>query len=148
MNDVVVAILGGSAGAAVINGAFKLIELAANRKAQKDDKAEAKADNDRLQDGDIAEIKVAIKSINEKIGALEKKIADLIAGEQASLGDRVKHLSLKYIEQGFVWADDLADLKRMHGVYHTTLEGNGFYDDLMDKVKELPIRVKERKIQK
>ena len=148
MNEVVVAILGGSAGAAVINGAFKLIELAANRKSQKDDKAEAKADNDRIQDGDIAEIKVAIKAINEKISVLEKKIADLIVGEQETLGDRIKHLCLKYIEQGFIWAEDFADLKRMHGVYHTTLEGNGFYDDLMDKVKELPIRVKERKIQK
>nr|DAF68597.1 MAG TPA: hypothetical protein [Caudoviricetes sp.] len=148
MNEVVIAILGGSAGAAVINGLFKLMELAANRKAQKADKAEAKADNDRLQDSDIAEIKTVIKSVNEKISALEKKIADLIVGEQESLGDRIKHLCLKYIEQGFVWADDLADLKRMHDVYHTTLEGNGFYDDLMDKVKELPIRVKERNIQK
>mgnify|MGYP004625289399 CR=1 FL=1 len=148
MNEVVIAILGGSAGAAVINGIFKLMELAANRKAQKADKAEAKADNDRLQDSDIAEIKTVIKSVNEKISTLEKKIADLIVGEQESLGDRVKHLCLKYIEQGFVWADDLADLKRMHGVYHTTLNGNGFYDDLMAKVKELPIRVKERNIQK
>lgn len=148
MNEVVIAILGGSAGAAVINGIFKLMELAANRQAQKADKAEAKADNDRLQDSDIAEIKTIIKSINEKISTLEKKIADLIVGEQESLGDRIKHLCLKYIEQGFVWADDLADLKRMHGAYHTTLNGNGFYDDLMDKVKELPIRVKERKIQK
>lgn len=148
MNEVVIAILGGSAGAAVINGIFKLMELVANRKAQKADKAEAKADNDRLQDSDIAEIKTVIKSVNEKISTLEKKIADLIAGEQESLGDRVKHLCLKYIEQGFVWADDLADLKRMHGVYHTTLNGNGFYDDLMAKVKELPIRVKERNIQK
>lgn len=148
MNEVVIAILGGSAGAAVINGIFKLMELAANRKAQKADKAEAKADNDRLQGSDIAEIKTVIKSVNEKISTLEKKIADVIVGEQESLGDRVKHLCLKYIEQGFVWADDLADLKRMHGVYHTTLNGNGFYDDLMDKVKELPIRVKERKIQK
>lgn len=148
MNEVVIAILGGSAGAAVINGIFKLMELVANRQAQKADKAEAKADNDRLQDSDIAEIKTIIKSINEKISTLEKKIADLIVAEQESLGDRVKHLCLKYIEQGFVWADDLADLKRMHGAYHTTLDGNGFYDDLMAKVKELPIRVKERNIQK
>lgn len=73
MNEVVIAILGGSAGAAIINGAFKLIELAANRKAQKADKAEAKADNDKLQDSDIAEIKEAIKSIGEKISELEKK---------------------------------------------------------------------------
>lgn len=148
MNEVVIAILGGSAGAAVINGAFKLIELAANRKAQKDDKAEAKADNDRLQDGDIAEIKEAIKSIGEKISELEKKIADVMAGEKESLGDRIKHLCEKYVEQGFVWMDDLADLKRMHGVYHTILKGNGFYDDVMAKVGELPIRVKERTIPK
>ena len=50
--------------------------------------------------------------------------------------------------QGFVWMDDLADLKRMHEVYHTTLKGNGFYDDVMAKVGDLPIRVKERKIPK
>lgn len=148
MNEVVIAILGGSAGAAVINGAFKLIELAANRKAQKADKAEAKADNDKLQDSDIAEIKEAIKSIGEKISELEKKIADVMAGEKESLGDRVKHLCEKYVEQGFVWMDDLADLKRMHGVYHTILQGNGFYDDVMAKVGELPIRVKERTIPK
>nr|DAR44540.1 MAG TPA: hypothetical protein [Caudoviricetes sp.] len=148
MNEVIVAILGGSAGAAVINGAFKLIELAANRKAQKDDKAEAKADNDRLQDGDIAEIKEDIKVIKESISALEKSNADLIVGEREALGDRIKHLCLKYIEQGFVWADDLADLVRMHEVYHDKLKGNGFYDDLMTKVRELPVSVKERKVQK
>ena len=70
MNEVVIAILGGSAGAAIINGAFKLIELAANRKAQKDDKAEAKADNDKLQDSDIAKRPL---SPSKRKSALSKK---------------------------------------------------------------------------
>lgn len=142
MNEVVIAILGGSAGAAVINGAFKLIEFAANRRAQKADKAEAKADNDRLQDSDITDIKNDIKSIKTNMATLMQNNEDLIESSRETLGDRIKHLGLKYIEQGFVYGADLEDLMRMHKVYHDKLKGNGFYDALMKSVKELPIKKK------
>ena len=148
MNEVVIAILGGSAGAAVINGIVKLTELIVNRKTQKADRAEAKADNDRLQDNDITELKDDIKSIKESINVLTKSNEDLIESERETLGDRIKHLGLKYIEQGYVWSNDLEDLIRMHKVYHDTLKGNGFYDTLMASVRALPIRKEERKIQK
>lgn len=144
MNEVVIAILGGSAGAALINGLFKIIEFVANRKAQKDDRLEAKADNDRLQSDDISKIKDDINSIKESIAALMQSNEDLIKSERETLGDRIKHLGMKYIEQGFITPNDLADLIRMHKVYHDTLRGNGFYDALMENVLALPIKKDER----
>lgn len=148
MNEVVIAILGGSAGAAVISGIFKLLEWAANRKAQKADKAEAKADNDRLQDSDIAEMKEDIGDIKSSIAALIRSNEDLVESNRETLGDRIKHLGLKYIEQGYIYSNDLEDLIRMHKVYHDKLKGNGFYDTLMASVRALPIKKEERKIQK
>ena len=142
MSELAVAILGGSAGAAVISGVFKLIEWIANRSAQKADRAEARADNDKLQDGSISEMREDIRTINENVKALVQTCDDLIESNKETLGDRIKHLALKYIAQGFVYDTDLEDLMRMHKVYHDKLNGNGFYDALMKNVKELPIKKK------
>lgn len=58
------------------------------------------------------------------------------------LYDRIKYLGRRYIEQGFVSADDLEDIVAMHKCYHSDLDGNGFLDTLMAQVKALPIRKK------
>lgn len=148
MNEVVIAILGSSAGAALINGIFKIAEWVANRKAQKEDRAEAKADSDRLQSDDIGKIKEDINSIKESIAVLMQSNEDLIESNRETLGDRIKHLGLKYIEQGYIKSNDLEDVMRMHKVYHDTLKGNGFYDALMENVLTLPIKKEERNVQK
>lgn len=108
MNEVFTAILGGSAGAAVITGVFSLIKWGMDRGASKADKKEDNEDD----------IKTALRIL---------------------LYDRIKHLARSYIRKGSITTGDLEDLMMMHKVYHDILNGNGFLDELMEAVKELPI---------
>lgn len=54
--------------------------------------------------------------------------------------DRIRYLAARYIDQGWVYADERADLIDMHRCYHDTLKGNGWLDDIMEQVKNLPIK--------
>ena len=56
------------------------------------------------------------------------------------LYDRIKHLGNSYIHKGYVTSEELEDLTAMHQIYHNNLNGNGFLDDLMSRVKNLPIK--------
>ena len=79
-----------------------------------------------------------ISGIFSLITARSKKNNNLEAGVRILLYDRIKHLCNKYIEQGWISTDAYEDLLRMHEVYHTSLKGNGFLDDKMSRVKQLP----------
>lgn len=63
-------------------------------------------------------------------------------GIKILLYDRIKHLGKKYIERGYVTAEELEDLTTMHSIYHDPegLNGNGFLDALMNSVNKLPIK--------
>lgn len=54
--------------------------------------------------------------------------------------DRLRFLCIHYINQGWIYEDELDDLIAMHHCYHNDLNGNGFLDTLMDKVTHLEIR--------
>lgn len=56
------------------------------------------------------------------------------------LKDRLRFLCEKYITQGWIYADELEDIIQMHKCYHDTLNGNGYLDELMRRVKSLEIR--------
>lgn len=56
------------------------------------------------------------------------------------LKDRLRFLAIHYIEQGWIYDDELADILDMHRCYHDKLKGNGYLDTLMAKVKNLPVR--------
>lgn len=56
------------------------------------------------------------------------------------LKDRLRTLCVKYIEQGWIYEDELEDLMKMHKCYHDKLKGNGYLDELMSHVKNLEIR--------
>lgn len=60
------------------------------------------------------------------------------------LYDRIKYLGRCYIDDGFIMADDLEDLLKMHQIYHDDLDGNGFLDSVMKQVISLPIRKEKR----
>ena len=62
----------------------------------------------------------------------------LEAGVQILLYDRIKHLCLKYCEEGCISSGDYEDLIKMHQVYHNNLHGNGFLDSEMASVGRLP----------
>lgn len=140
MSDVIVALIGGSAGAAIIGGVFRLIEWAANRNAQKNDRAEAKAEKDRDQSDSINELKKAVSDLGDGINGIKQTTDNLTVAVKETLGDRLKYLCCKYIEQKEVRASDLRDLERMYDVYHDNLKGNGFYDSLMKEVRALHIK--------
>ena len=61
-------------------------------------------------------------------------------GVRLVLKDRLRFLCVRYIEQGWIYADELEDIKAMHSAYHDTLKGNGYLDTLMERVDALQIK--------
>lgn len=53
---------------------------------------------------------------------------------------QLRSLCMTYIEQGWIYEDELEDLMAMHGCYHDDLDGNGFLTKLMSRVESLEIR--------
>lgn len=54
--------------------------------------------------------------------------------------DRLRFLCMHYIEQGWIYQDELEDIMAMHKCYHDDLNGNGFLDKMMAKVTNLEVR--------
>lgn len=54
--------------------------------------------------------------------------------------DRLRFLCMHYINQGWIYEDELDDLIAMHNCYHNDLKGNGFLDSQMQRVKNLEVR--------
>lgn len=63
---------------------------------------------------------------------------DIKAAVRVILYDRIKHLGRSYISKGSISVEDLEDLMAMHKIYHDELNGNGFLDNVMRRVKNLP----------
>ena len=61
-------------------------------------------------------------------------------GVRVILKDRIRFLCARYIEQGWIYEDELEDLVKMHDCYHKSLKGNGYLDSLMNRVENLEIR--------
>ena len=121
-------ILTGAAGAALVGGIFGIIMWCLNRKAAKEDAEKV----------DVASVCAAR---GKTIEALSKMVSSLIVADRTILYDRIKHLAKAYIKRGWISVEEYEDLKRMHGVYHDELEGNGFLDALMAEVAKLEKKV-------
>ena len=121
--DVLIAILGGSVGAAIVAGLFGVWTTKFKRKAEKEDRAE----NTRVAD---------CAARGEEIKALRDQMKIALLADRTILYDRIKHLGKSYIARGWVTVEELEDLNMMHGVYHDKdkLDGNGFLNNLMDTV--------------
>lgn len=133
MEALIVGVIGGSFGAALVTGIFKLIEQRQTRKAQKEDREEEKNDVN-------AEQSECIQKLQEDVKAQKQAQECMMAALREVLGAQIKELCLMYIEDGCILSSDYEDLKRMHKVYHDCLNGNGFFDDLMYKVRKLPLK--------
>ncbi len=120
-------VIGGAVGAAIVSGIFGIIMWKLNRKAQVEDRQE-----DREQESADA-LKSEVETINEQLSGLTVAMRMLMY-------DRIKHLGNSYLKRGYISSEELADLIEMHRVYHDTLKGNGFLDTLMEKVKALPVK--------
>ena len=130
--EVILSIIGGSCGAALVAGVFGLIQWRLNRKAQKEDRAD---------DRQVADCAARGKEIQE----LSRMMGVLCLADRTILYDRIKHLGKAYIARGWVTVEELEDLNMMHTVYHDKdkLNGNGFLDNLMHTVNHtLEVRAK------
>lgn len=121
------AFLGGSAFTALINGIFGLIRWLMERKAAKEDKRDNKAEVD-------------MKAVLERLDRIEEGQEDFRIALQTDMKDRIKFLARSYIKRGSITTEELEDLIAMHSVYHNQLHGNGFLDQLMAQVKQLPVK--------
>lgn len=127
MSEALTIILGGAAGAAFFTGMFSIVQWLLNRWAKKKDTAdERRVDECAARGEEIKDLKVGVDASNAACRVL--------------LYDRIKHLAKTYIARGYITAEELEDLIAMHECYHTTLNGNGFLDDLMAQVRRLPIK--------
>lgn len=63
-----------------------------------------------------------------------------VAALRLMMKDRLRFLCRHYIEQGWIYADERADIIEMHKCYHDTLHGNGWLDEMMEIVKDLEVR--------
>lgn len=127
--EIVLAILGGGVGTALVGGIFTLIQWRLNRKAAREDRAQAISDNSCAARG-------------QQIKNLERLVGVLVVAERTSLYDRIKHLGKSYIARGYITVEELEDIDQMHAVYHDKdkLGGNGFLDALMKTVHALEVR--------
>lgn len=121
------AFIGGSAFTAIITGIFGLIRWKLERKAAVEDKKDNQAE-------------VTTKDILDRLDRIEQVQEDLRTAERTSLYDRIKFIAKSYLKRGYITTEELEDLVSMHTVYHDTLKGNGFLDQLMAQVKQLPVK--------
>lgn len=54
--------------------------------------------------------------------------------------NELRSLCRQYINQEWIYEDELEDLMMMHSCYHNDLNGNGFLNKQMDKVMNLEVR--------
>ena len=76
------------------------------------------------------------KSKNDETQA---QLTSMSIALQEIMLDRIKHVGGQYILKGYVRLSEVEDLKRMHTAYKN-LGGNGFADDVMARVKALPLK--------
>ena len=121
-----IVVLSGATGAALVAGIFSLLKWLLDRRAAKADKEQAK--KEKAEEA----VAMADKNLNQKVDALCVAVREL-------LYDRIKHLGKSYLERGNITSEELEDFLAMHKIYHNTLEGNGFLDEIVRQVKALPI---------
>lgn len=81
--------------------------------------------------------------VTEIIAARNRKNDKQINTEEASkliLRNAVRRSAMAYIERGWIYDEELEDILAMHDCYHNRLGGNGFLDNIVSKVKKLPVK--------
>ena len=116
---------------AVIEGIRQALKWRRTRKAQMEDKAEAKEEYKQKQ----ADLKT-----EERLEAIEKKTDAQSEAIKYILYDRIRYLGQAYIAEREIDFDDRRILNDMHHSYHFGLKGNGDLDTLMEEVNHLPLK--------
>ena len=140
----VLAIAGGAAGAAVINGINERWKFKASRKAAKEDKAEEKADKTEEIGEAVEEIRKTEdkrqEEMEKEISIMKAQIEALVEADRVVLLDRIRHLGQSYIQKGEISFDDRRIFHMMHDAYHDGLGGNGDADLVVEAVDDLPLK--------
>lgn len=133
LTAVLLAVAGGAAGAAVINGINERWKFKVNRKAVKEDRAEEKADKTDELAGTLGEVQKQLETL---------KASDTAQAEalRLILLDRVLYLGKSYIDKGEISYDDRRRFHAMHNCYHSGLGGNGDADLIVEGVDALPLK--------
>lgn len=127
------AIVGGAAGAAIINGINERWKFKANRKAAKEDRAEAKADKTDELTKALGDLRGQLKTLKESDTAQAEALRLILL-------DRILYLGKGYIDKGEISYDDRRRFHAMHNCYHSGLGGNGDADLIVEGVDALPLK--------
>ena len=142
-------ILGAGGASALILAGKEIVVWALNRKAQKNDKNEAKADKfcdlkSTMADG-FEELKkiygtqaLEIAAMKEVIVKLDSQSKVQLNALQAQLGNTIKFLCGKYIKRGKITLEELSDLERLYEVYHLC-GGNGAITEFVCLCRQLQV---------
>ena len=112
---------------AAVTGVFTLAKWRLERKAAKEDSADAAS-------------QLACDKRGQELKDLTRRVDDLIMANRLQFYSTIKQRCKTYIARGSITSDELEDLLEEHSVYHNELGGNGFLDELMGQVKCLPIK--------
>ena len=72
----------------------------------------------------------------------EDEHTNIVKGVSVILEDRINYLALNYIEKGWIYLDDKDRLQRMWHIYHNCLHGNGYLDNVMQRVDGLYVKLR------
>lgn len=133
IKTIVLALIGGGTGAALVNAIFNGWKFKAERKAKKEDMKEKK--EDRL--GKLTEL---VENLAKQQEESARQIDALQEAQKCVLLDRVIWLGQGYIRAGEIDFDDRRRLREMHSAYHNGLGGNGDADAIMKAVDALPLK--------
>ena len=124
-----VGVFSGGIGVAIIEVVKESIAFRRKRKADKEDKAEAKIERAEAEEK---------KKNDERLKTLETTVNAVAEGVKLMLLDRIIYLGQGYVDKGEITYDERHRFHQMHDCYHTGLNGNGDADLIVEAVDELP----------
>lgn len=133
IKTVLLALIGGGAGAALINAIHDRWKWKAERKAKQEDKAAEKKDK-------VDELTGLVETLGKQQAEMSKQLDALRDAQKCVLLDRIIYLGQGYIANGEVDFDDRKRLRDMHNSYHNGLGGNGDAAQIMSAVDALPLK--------
>ena len=133
LKTIVLALIGGGTGAALVNAIFNGWKFKAERKAKKEDMAAEKKDK-------VDELTELVEALREQQRSMSGQLDALRDAQKCVLLDRIIYLGQSYIAAGEVDFDDRKRLRDMHNSYHNGLKGNGDADQIMKSVDSLPLK--------
>jgi len=133
MRDIILGMLSGSIGTALIALIGERFSWRRKRQAEKEDRAEKKKDDAEAQ---------ANLHTEERLKTIEAKTDAQSEALKFILYDRIRYLGQAYIAEKEIDFDDRRILNDMHRSYHSGLGGNGDLDVLMREVNNLPLKAR------